>query len=318
MRVVLAPQRFAGTLTAGQAVEAMALGWRRRSAQDELVRCPLSDGGPGFVAALHARVGGTLVPAVVAGPDRNPVPAEILLAPGADGAPTGYVEAAQACAPAGSRGSSAGVGELIAAAWAAGASRVVIGVGGCGSDDAGAGLLSALGATDPEAALRIRRGRDLVLASDVDDALDPALAAPPGATAALTRQPGAGAGGGLGLGLLLLGARREPGAQVAVDAAGLGDAVAGADLVVTGEGSFDRRSLRGSVAVAVTRTAQRAGVPVVVLAGQVLAGRRELQAIGVDAAYPVARSAPELSAALDDPAGTLAARAERVARTWSR
>jgi glycerate kinase len=57
---------------------------------------------------------------------------------------------------------------------------------------------------------------------------------------------------------------------------------------------------------------------VVVIAGQVLVGRREALAIGVESAYPVADAPAEVAAALADPAGTLAARAERVARTWSR
>jgi glycerate kinase len=60
------------------------------------------------------------------------------------------------------------------------------------------------------------------------------------------------------------------------------------------------------------------GTPVVVVAGQVLVGRREALAVGVESAYPVAEGPAEVAAALADPVGTLAARAERVARTWSR
>jgi len=56
---------------------------------------------------------------------------------------------------------------------------------------------------------------------------------------------------------------------------------------------------------------------VVVVAGQVEVGRREALAIGVEAAYPVAQTPAEVTAALADPHGTLAARAARVARTWS-
>jgi len=58
--------------------------------------------------------------------------------------------------------------------------------------------------------------------------------------------------------------------------------------------------------------------PVIVLAGQVLVGRREALSIGVESAYPVAEGPQEVAAALGDPAGTLAARAQRIARTWSR
>jgi glycerate kinase len=90
------------------------------------------------------------------------------------------------------------------------------------------------------------------------------------------------------------------------------------DLVVTGEGCLDWQSLRGKVVAGVARAGQETGTPVIVLAGQVQVGRRELAAIGVEAAYPVARTPGEVRAALTDPVGTLADSAERVARTWSR
>ncbi|WP_336923079.1 glycerate kinase, partial [Aquipuribacter sp. SD81] len=129
---------------------------------------------------------------------------------------------------------------------------------------------------------------------------------------------GAGAAGGAGAALLALGAVRQPGASVVAAAAGLAGAVATADLVLTGEGAFDWDSLRGRVVGAVCDSAARLGVPVVVVAGQVLVGRRELAAVGVEAAYPVAATARDLPGVLADPAGTLAARTERVARTWHR
>jgi glycerate 2-kinase len=139
-----------------------------------------------------------------------------------------------------------------------------------------------------------------------------------GTSAGLATCPGAGAAGGLGFALLLLGARRVGGAQAVLDAVGFGGRVGRNDLVVTGEGSFDWQSLRGKVVTGVARSAMQVGTPVVVVAGQVLVGRREALAVGVESAYPVARTTAELDAALADPAGTLAARVARVARTWSR
>ena len=56
MRVVFAPDKFAGTLSAVEAAAAMARGWGRRAPDDELVQVPMSDGGPGFVDVLHADV----------------------------------------------------------------------------------------------------------------------------------------------------------------------------------------------------------------------------------------------------------------------
>jgi len=151
MRVLVAPDKFAGTLSAVEAAEAIAAGWRRQAPDDELDLAPMSDGGPGFVAVLHEALGGELLAVTVRGPHGAPTPATVLLA-GPDGA-TAYVESAQACGlhlTGGERpetASSYGVGELVAAAVDAGASTVVVGLGGSGTSDGGAGMLAALGAT---------------------------------------------------------------------------------------------------------------------------------------------------------------------------
>lgn len=150
MRVVIAPDKFAGTLTAVEAARAIAEGWRRRAPHDEVELVPMADGGPGFVDVLHASLGGELIALTVTGPYGDPVPAGVLLVDG-----TGYVESAQACGlqltPEEERdpevATTRGVGELVAAAVDAGARRVVVGLGGSGTNDGGAGLLAALGAT---------------------------------------------------------------------------------------------------------------------------------------------------------------------------
>jgi glycerate 2-kinase len=133
----------------------------------------------------------------------------------------------------------------------------------------------------------------------------------------LVAEAGSGAGGGLGFGLLLLGAVREPGAALVAETVGLAKRLQGAGVVVTGEGTLDWQSLRGKVVTAVAKLALEVAVPTVVVAGQVQVGRRELLTVGVESAYPVARNRAEVEASLADPAGKLAARAQRVARTWS-
>ena len=152
-------------------------------------------------------------------------------------------------------------------------------------------------------------------ASAVVRAATVAGAADPGRLVAL---PGAGAAGGIGFALLALGARRLPGVQAVADAVGLAARLDGADLVLTGEGSFDWQSLRGKVVAGVARLAGTHAVPVVVLAGQVAVGRRELAVAGVEAAYAVATTGPEIEASLAAPGRALAARTARVARTWHR
>lgn len=148
MRVLIAPDKFAGTLTAVEAAEAMAEGWRRRSPGDQLDLAPMSDGGPGFVGVLHTALGGDLEVVTVPGPHGEPTPATLLLVDG-----TAYVESAQACGIelTGGEGvevaSTVGVGRLVEVAVEAGARTVVVGLGGSGTNDGGAGLLHALGAT---------------------------------------------------------------------------------------------------------------------------------------------------------------------------
>jgi glycerate kinase len=152
MRVLIAPDGFGGTLTAGQAAEAMAAGWSRGAPQDEVTTLPLSDGGPGFCQIVHAALGGDLVPVTVEGPLGEPSPAALLVTPTSGGTVV-YLESAQAIGldlvPAGrrdpTRTTSFGVGELIGAALEAGASRIVIGLGGSSTNDGGAGMLAGLG-----------------------------------------------------------------------------------------------------------------------------------------------------------------------------
>jgi glycerate kinase len=148
VRVLVAPDKFAGTLTAVQAARAIADGWTRQAPADELDQAPMADGGPGFVDVLHAALGGEVLAVTVSGPFGEPTPATLLLV-----GDTAYVETAQACGLHLTRrerpeeSSSRGAGELVLAAVDAGAREVVVGLGGSGTTDGGAGLLAALGAT---------------------------------------------------------------------------------------------------------------------------------------------------------------------------
>jgi glycerate kinase len=144
------------------------------------------------------------------------------------------------------------------------------------------------------------------------------LAPGPTTPARLTAMPGAGAGGGLGFALALLGGRLLPGPAVVADAVRLAVRLADVDVVVTGAADLDPVALHGSVVTTVARAALAAAVPTVVLAGQVLVGRRELAAAGIAAAYPIQDTPDDEGPWRSDLAGALARRAERVARTWSR
>jgi glycerate kinase len=126
----------------------------------------------------------------------------------------------------------------------------------------------------------------------------------PGAPAGLAELPGAGAAGGLGAAVLALGGSRQSGGEMIFAAVDLPGALAEADLVLTGEGSFDFQSVRGKVAGGVATLATEHGVPCLVLAGQVSLGRQQAAAAGVEA--------------MDRPGDRLTELAARVAREWSR
>ncbi|MFN2537137.1 MAG: glycerate kinase [Mycobacteriales bacterium] len=358
MRVVIAPDCFTGTLSAAVAADAVAEGWHRTRPHDELVLRPMSDGGPGFLDVLPGR----LMSVLVEDPLARPALASFRL----DGS-TAWVESAMACGlhlldPADrdpALTTTYGVGQLVRAAVDAGAQRAVIGLGGSGTNDGGAGFLAALGVRregadgEPLApgclplaqAVRLTGtplAVELVAATDVDnpllgvhgatrvfaeqkggrdlEALEAALAH----WADLLEQhlgrsarelPGAGAAGGLGFAILAAGGTRISGFSVVAAAVGLAEALAGADLVITGEGSFDWQSLRGKVVSGVAAAAAQEAVPCVVLAGRTSVGRREAAAAGIEASYSLVDEVG-LERALNDPAESLAAAASTLARGW--
>jgi len=288
-RVALAaPDKFRGTLTAAEAASAIAAGARR--AGWSCTELPLADGGEGTLDVL----GGGNRRTLVTGPLGEPVDAEWRLEAG-----LALVEAARACglSLAGGperndplRATSRGVGQLVAAAVAAGAERIVVTAGGSASTDGGAGAVEAL---LPLLPLPAR----LEVACDVEARFADAAAvfAPQkGATPehvrllrerldALAQRyrdelgvdvlplAGSGAAGGLAGGLAALGATLAPGFDLVAGRLDLDGRLAAADLVVTGEGLLDATSAGGKVVGGVLERARRAGVRALVVAGEVAA-----------------------------------------------
>ena len=148
MRIVLAPDKFKGSLPAAQVAAAIAAGLRAELPAAELVTIPVADGGDGTVDAAVA-AGFDRVPVTVDGPTGEPVRASY-----ARRGEVAVIELADACGlarlPGGRReplaASSFGAGQALAAALEAGARQIIFGVGGSASTDGGAGLLQALGA----------------------------------------------------------------------------------------------------------------------------------------------------------------------------
>jgi glycerate kinase len=385
MRVVVAPDKFEGSLRAGQAAEAIEAGLRRARPDAEVVRLPLGDGGAGTLEALLA-AGFKRVPVPATGPTGEPVDAAIAVdGERAVGGPGGsspaprraFVEMAEASGlkrlPGGRRApleaTTYGTGELVRAALDGGARELVLGIGGSATTDGGAGMAAALGARllDRDGAdlppggaalLRLERidvsGLDprpqsakVTVACDVDNP----LVGPEGAAAVygpqkgagpddvllldsalrryarvlardlgleLADTPGAGAAGGLGAGAIaFLGAELRTGIELVLELVGFDRAVAGADLVVTGEGKLDAQSLRGKAPVGVARAAGAHGVPVVAVAGAVEVADRELRAAGFEEAHALLELEPDPRRAMAEAAPLLERLAERVGRAWS-
>ena len=309
--VVVAPDKLRGSISAALAAEALARGVIE--AGGRAARCPLSDGGEGFLEVL-AGVGGELRTETVTGPLGAPVTAPWRLA-----GDLAVVESALASGlllAGGAAGNdplaatSRGTGELVAAALAAGARRVLLGVGGSACTDGGAGALEAL-----EAAGGLGDA-EVVVACDVDvgfleaaERFGPQKGADAGQVVALGRRletlaadyrrrygldvrtvAGAGAAGGLAGGLAALGARLVPGFDLVASMVGLEGHLAGAVLVLGAEGRLDATSWRGKVVGALAALAERRGVALVVVAGRAdAAGAEEAARRGVGVVDLVAR-----------------------------
>jgi glycerate kinase len=208
--VLLAPDKFKGSLTAAEVAARLAAGLARGGYPGETDTVPVADGGDGTVAAAVA-AGFRPAELEVHGPAGDPVTAAYALR-----GDTAVIEAAQACgltllppdALAPLTATSRGVGELILAARQAGARRIILGVGGVATTDGGTGLLRALGArlADPAGrelppggaalaglarldltGLADLAGTEFLLATDVDNP----LLGPAGAAAVYGPQKGA-------------------------------------------------------------------------------------------------------------------------------
>jgi len=360
MRIVIAPDKFKGSLDASGVARAVADGIRAVRPEAAIDLVPVADGGEGTLdAALGA--GFERRTTVVTGPTGEPVSAdwglrgdeaviEMALASGLAVLPGGIRDAGGA--------TSRGTGELIAAALDAGARRIVLGVGGSAGTDGGAGMLQALGLRLHDGAGAVLPGggaalarlvavdasaldprlaeASITLASDVDNPLlgrygaaavfGPQKGATPGDVAELDAAlahyaalvvdafgvpgaadvPGAGAAGGVGFAAVAaLGAERRSGIDVVLDFTGLRERLAGADLVVTGEGSIDEQSLGGKTPVGVAIAAAAASVPVVAVCGRTTLDDNRLRAAGFVRTYALAEREPDPEVSMRDAARLL-------------
>lgn len=372
MRVVIAPDKFKGSLSAAAVAEALAVGVRR-AIPDADIRCvPMADGGEGTLDALLGGRRGVRQELSVRGPLGAPRTAAIGVF---DRASHVVIELSQAAGfqdvPAAQRNplltSTYGVGELLVRALDHGADRITLTLGGSATVDGGAGLMQAVGLTligrDGQ---RMPPGVGGGALADIHrlefDGLHPHLAdasieiacdvlnplcglrgaaavfAPQkGADEAGVRrleeglshwadlweavagrrlrdEPGTGAAGGVALPLLAAAdGVIVPGVDVVIEAVGLRERVAGARLIITGEGRIDGQSRMGKVVDGVLRLARSAGVPCAAACGALGEDHEQLtdQLVGVVSLSELAGSA---ESAMADPARWLTEAGERLAR----
>ncbi|PZE61467.1 glycerate kinase [Curtobacterium sp. MCPF17_047] len=148
MRVVIAPDSFKGTASAADVARAVADGWRSERPDDDLVILPMADGGEGTIDAVATAVPGSeRVPVTVTGPDDRPVETAWLRLP--DGRALVELAATSGLTlldhPRPDTAHTTGFGQAIAAALDAGATGLLLGIGGSASTDGGIGALRALG-----------------------------------------------------------------------------------------------------------------------------------------------------------------------------
>lgn len=296
-KIVLAIDSFKECMSSAEAGQAFALALQDEGI--ETMSLPVSDGGEGMLDAFCPALHASRVETLAHDPLMRPLTAEYGITP--DG--TAVIESARVCGlglvDAGERdplsATSYGLGEIIADAMRRGCRKYIIGLGGSATSDAGKGMLKALEDSFPDG---LPSRPEILLACDVDNPLcgprgaarifAPQKGAGPQEVEELERRvsrfaeesaeklgrdcsgkPGAGAAGGLGYAFMqYFGAEMRSGAELLLDLAGFERLIAGAGLVITGEGHADAQTLMGKLPLRVLQRASGAGIPVWLVAGR--------------------------------------------------
>ncbi|MBP38586.1 MAG: glycerate kinase [Dehalococcoidia bacterium] len=370
-KVVLAPQGFKESLTGMEIAEAMAIGVKRVWPKAETVLIPVADGGDGTLQALVDSSGGEVRVARV----EDAIGRTIDAAWGALGnGTTAVIEVANAVGLARldqderdvRNASTYGVGQLFTEALDAGFTDFIIGVGGSATNDAGAGMIQAMGGKliNADGNVVARGGVALSDLANIDvseldprmslanvvvacDVINP-LCGPRGASAIFGPQkgatqedikeldaalanfadviakdlhtdvadiPGAGASGGLGAGLMgFFDARLRLGADIVLEAVNLEEHLKDAELVIVGEGQFDRSTVFNKSPVAVAQRAKRNGTPVIGISGSFGGGFAEVHEHGIDAIFSLVNRPMSLKEAMGDTKRLVAIATEQACR----
>lgn len=301
LKFVLAFDSFKGCISAQEACDAAADGIHSAFPKAEVVKLPLSDGGEGLVECIRRMLPTVDIALNVHGPLMDAVRCSYAMSP--DGK-TAYMEMAVASGltlvPEDRRNpldaTTYGVGEMIAHAVGRGCERIVMGIGGSATCDAGEGMLKALSDHDC-----LNTSCRFVVACDVSNPLygengaayvfAPQKGATPEqvvildnrlrafahrtgkagmASPDMSFRPGAGAAGGLGYAFLTyLNAELRSGIDIMLDIARFDEMIQDADIVITGEGRSDAQTMMGKVPCGVRKRCMKAAVPIWLLSGSI-------------------------------------------------
>ncbi len=320
--ILIAPDKFKGSLTAGQVCEAISMGITRFNDSFNIDLVPLADGGEGTLSVLSSSMPLQNVAVEVCDPLFRPVTANYLI-----GQDVAYIEMSAASglellSPSERNclyTTTYGTGQLIKDALQRGVKELYLFVGGSATNDAGIGMANALGYSFVDTNNKPLRpiGENLAKIEDfhLEDAkvdwrhiafhvvcdVENGLFGPEGAAWVYAAQKGAdvqsielldhglknfgnlvrqkldkdiatkkgsGAAGGLGAGAMaFLDATVKSGIHTVMDIVGLERYMKNADLVITGEGKFDRQTMAGKVVAGVGALARKYEIPVGVLCG---------------------------------------------------
>ena len=342
MKIIIASDSFKGSLSSIEVAQAATRGIKSVYPDCEVIAVNVADGGEGTVEAVVEALGGEIVTTTVSDPLGRPIQARygiagnkaIIEMAAASGLPLLCPEERNPWLT-----STHGTGELITDAMQRGCRQFLIGIGGSATNDAGTGMLQAMGfrfydsndneiehccggtmqmiarIQDSEVAESVRQSQ-FTVACDVDtpfcgkDGAAPIFAPQKGADPDMVARldagmaslaevienkyhinivpvAGAGAAGGMGGGFrAFLNATLKRGIDMVLDAIDFDQTIAGADLIITGEGKIDFQTAKGKTAAGVLARAKAQDIPVIAIGGCVERCESVVQ-MGFAGIYPI-------------------------------
>lgn len=342
-KIVIASDSFKGSVSSAEVAESAKEGILRIFPDCEVSCLSVADGGEGITEALISHLKGKRIECTVHNPLMEPVSAGYILSENGN---TAIIETAAASGlsliPKEKRNpmitTTFGTGELIKDAILHGCREILLGIGGSATNDAGTGMLQALGFrfrdkdgislgyggeilsridfVDESGVLPQLKNCRFTVICDVNNPLfgtngaayvyAPQKGADDKQVHLLDKGlrnfariaenlkqikicdvPGSGAAGGLGAGCLaFLQARLKPGIDTVLEMLDFDKCIAGADLIITGEGKLDRQTIMGKTASGILSAARKQNIPVIALGGCV-ENPEELTNAGFLAAFPI-------------------------------